>query len=63
LNDFPGTPFNKIADEPEERIACIQDNHLSGKPKCCNIWRMVVCSIVSNAFSKSNFKMIASLLE
>jgi hypothetical protein len=63
LKDFPATPFKRIADEPEERIVLIQVCHLSGKPKFYGIWRMVTCSMVSNAFSKSSFNMMASLLD
>jgi hypothetical protein len=63
LKNLPGTPFRSTADEPDDKIQWIQDIHLSGKLKCCNISRIVECSTVSNAFSKSNLRIIASLLD
>jgi hypothetical protein len=52
-----------MAEDPEERIACTQDSHLSGKPKCLITEMMVECSAVSNAFSKSSFSIIISLFD
>jgi hypothetical protein len=63
LKNFPGTPFNRIADDPEERTALTQFSHLSVKPMCCMTWMIDECSTVSKAFLKSNFKMIISLLD
>jgi hypothetical protein len=34
LKNFPGVPFKRIADDPDERITCIHCSHLLGKPKC-----------------------------
>lgn len=62
-NSFPKTSLRRIEDVPESRILLTQSHHMSLKTRHCIILRLVLCSIVSNAFPKSNFKMIISLFD
>ena len=63
LKNFPGTPFRSSADEPEPSMLMIQSTHLLGKPRCIIICIMAWCATVSKAFSKSNLRMMTSLLD
>ena len=60
--NFPGTPFNKTAKVPEPKMS-FMCSHFCGNPLNSITLIMNSCSILSKAFSKSNFKMIRSLLE
>jgi hypothetical protein len=63
LKNLLGTPLRRTADDPDPRMLRIQFTHLTGKPICSIIRMITKCSTVSNAFSKSSFKMIACLLD
>lgn len=62
-NTFPGTPFSRTDDVPVWRMDFIQEVHLLPKPLCFIIFRIASCSILSSAFSKSNFRITISLLD
>jgi hypothetical protein len=49
-----GMPFNKIADEPVDRIVLIQLSQISLNALCFMTCRMASCSIVSKALAKSS---------
>jgi hypothetical protein len=57
---FPGTPFKSIAEVVDCKIILI---HLCPKPLAFRISMIVECSILSKAFSKSNFRTIISSLD
>jgi hypothetical protein len=60
---FLGTPLRRTDVVPEERIVATQLIHLGGKYSFSSISRMTECSIVSNAFAKSNLTITISLLD
>jgi hypothetical protein len=57
---FPSTPFNKTTRVLEENIYSIQATHLSPKPLALSKVTIAWCSILSNAFLKSNFRTTVS---
>lgn len=61
-NFLPGTPLRMTDEFPVDNIVLIHEIHLLGKPIRLRICVMATCSTVSNAFSKSSLRMIASLL-
>jgi hypothetical protein len=62
-NTLPDTPLRRMAEVPILNIIFIHFLHLSPKPLCCNILKMTSCSILSNAFSKSNFRITISFFD
>ena len=62
-NFLPGTPLRMTDEFPVDKIVLIHEIHLLGKPIRLRICVMATCSTVSNAFSKSSLRMIASLLQ
>jgi hypothetical protein len=58
-----GTPLRRMEEEAESRIILVQLIHLAGKPNFFMMARMVPCSMVSKAFSKSSFRITISLFE
>lgn len=48
----PGVPFSRIEDVHVSNILLTHWVHFSLNPKCCNISRMHICSIVSKSFFK-----------
>ena len=62
-NSFPGVPFKRIAEVPVSKILLTQLHQVDVKPRWCSMHKMVLCSIVSKAFSKSSLRMIISCLE
>jgi hypothetical protein len=60
---LPGTPFKSTAEDAKVRISLVQLIHFFRKPRAWSMDRIVVCSIVSNAFSKSNLRTTNSLLD
>ena len=62
-NCVPGMPFNRTEVVALSKNFLTQSIHVALKPIFSKIFRIVTCSIESKAFSKSNFKMINSLLD
>ena len=60
---FPDTPLNMTAEILELKISLVQAIHLSGKPLCSIILIINSCSTLSKAFSKSNLRIMISLLD
>ena len=60
---FPGILFNNTAEVPDLRIDSIHDLHFNPKPLWAKTSKITLCSILSNAFSKSNFRTTISFLE
>lgn len=63
LNSFPTVPFMRTEEVAEDRRSCAHWIHFSGNPLALNICSTTTCSIRSKAFSKSNFRMMISLLD
>ena len=59
----PHTPFKITDEDPELRMALIQEIHLLPKPLASMILRIASCSILSKAFSKSSFRMTSSFFD
>lgn len=59
---LPRTPFNNTPNVPELIIILIHFNHLGLNPLCHSMSMITSCSILSNAFSKSSFKITISFL-
>lgn len=51
LNRFPGMPFRRTEEDPEERISLIQEIHLSEKPLS-----FMTCSVTSCQFYQNPFQ-------
>ena len=62
-NVLPGTLFRSTTEVPLEKMLLIQCSHFSPKPMCSIICNIAWCSTLSEAFSKSNLRMIISFLE
>lgn len=60
LKGIPGTPFKRTAEEPEHKIALIQEIHLAENPLYCSMDKMTWYSTLSKAFSKSSFRRTIS---
>jgi hypothetical protein len=60
---FPGTPFRRMVEIPELKIEDIHCNQVALKPLCSIICNIVWCSILSNAFSKSNLRIMSSFCD
>jgi hypothetical protein len=63
LKNFPGIPLSRTAVQAEFRMLVTHRIQLSGKPRLDMICNITWCSTKSNAFSKSSFRMVASLLD
>jgi hypothetical protein len=63
LKRFPGTPFSRTVVDLEFRILSIELIQISGRPSWAIINKITWCSTRSKAFSKSNYRIIAFLLE
>jgi hypothetical protein len=60
---FARNSIKRMEDCEEDRISLVHVIHLSGKSSCCSMLRIVLCSTVSKAFSKSNLRIIISCLD
>jgi hypothetical protein len=60
LNTLPWTPFNNTKDVPMVRIPLIHFFQFPRNPLCSSTLIITSCSILSNAFSKSIFKITNS---
>jgi hypothetical protein len=62
-NVFPGTPFNRTEEIPKLKMHFIHLSQRTPKPLAFIKASIVSCSILSKAFSKSNFRMTISFLD
>jgi len=58
---LPGTLLRRTADVPELRMELLQSIHFCPKPLYFMTSSIVLCSILSKAFSKSNLSITISL--
>uniref|UniRef100_A0A0A9G5N5 Uncharacterized protein n=1 Tax=Arundo donax TaxID=35708 RepID=A0A0A9G5N5_ARUDO len=63
LKDFPGTPLCRMEEVLVCRMVLIHWIHFCGNPFFCSMSKIVLCSTISNVFSKSSFRMTISFLE
>lgn len=63
VKHFPKNPIKQIAEILELKIIFIQLSHLLGKPLLCIIYIITSCSTMLKAFSKSNLRIMISLLD
>jgi hypothetical protein len=63
LKSLPATPLSNTEDVADERMSFIHSIHLEGNPFALRIYMIAECSTRPKAFSKSNLRIMISLLE